>query len=260
MSIIKKMRKIYVTVFFVFLVSLFLFIISFVYLDKHNHKTSYYDISKDGQYIGTIKLDKFITEDKLVYKSVSATPFSDLFTEEHAKLDLDRRYNLEDYQKELFANGLAYLFYAENKNDHFSFLSRSASRFNYLSDVPARKGAFIFELASPLTYLPIIENYDFRRGKSQGFGSFIYLSGRELPPVKRFVTLTSTKDEKLKIGRRKIRTENLSLKIKGFPSGNVWVAKSDKSLSANHKPRIFLLTLNFVSSRLLIIKILPFSS
>ena len=225
-----QMRKIYITVLLVFIVSLFLFIISFVYLDKHNHRTFYYDISIGGQYSGTAKLDKFITEDKLIYRSVATMPFNTLFTEERIRLDLDRKYNLEDYQKELFANGVAYLFYAENKNDSVSFLARSVSRFNYLGNVPVRKGACIFEIGSPLTYLPIIENYDFRRGKSQSFSSFVYLSGRLLPPVKRFVTLTSIKDEYLKISHRKIKTENLLLKIKGCPPGNVWVAKSDRSL------------------------------
>ncbi len=232
------MRKIYIAVLLVFIVSVFLFIISFVYLDRHNHKTFYYDISTDGQYVGTAKLDKFVTEDKLVYRSVSTTPFKEFFTEERARLDLDRKYNLEDYQKELFANGVAYLFYAENKNDSASFLSRSVSKFNYLGNVPVRRGAYIFEIASPLTYLPIIENYDFRRGKSQGFNSFIYLSNRQLPPVKRFVTLTSIKDEYLKINHRRIKTENLLLKIKGCPPGNVWVAKSDRSIIMIEIPSI----------------------
>ena len=232
------MKKIYIMVLLVFIVSLFLFIVSFVYLDKHNHKVFYYNISLGGQYVGTVKIDKFITEDKLVYKSVSQTPFGQFFTEERARLDLDRKYNFEEYQKELFAGGLASLFYAENRNDSISFLSRSVSKFNYLGNVPARKGVFIFELGSPLTYLPIIENYDFTRGKSQGLISFIYLSDRLLPPVKRFVTLTSIKDEKLKIGRRKMITENLSLKIKGSPPGNVWVAKSDRSLMMIEIPSI----------------------
>ena len=76
------MKKIYIAVFLVFVVSLFLFIVSFVYLDKHNHKAFYYDISINGQYVGAVKVDKFVTEDKLIYKSISTTPFREFFTEE----------------------------------------------------------------------------------------------------------------------------------------------------------------------------------
>ena len=224
------MKKIYFMVIIIFIISVFLFVISFIYLDRHNHTTFYYNISFDGQYVGTAKVDKFVTEDKLVFKSVATTPFRELFTENRTRLDLDRRHNLEDYQKDLFANGGSYLFYAENKDDAVSFLSRFMSRFTYLAKIRMRRGIFVFEEDSPVTYLPIIENYDFKRGGAQGFSSIIYLPDSYLPPIKRFVTLTSIKDEYLKIGRRKMRVEKMLLKIKGLPAGSVWVAKSDKSL------------------------------
>ena len=232
------MKAIYITVLLVFVISVSLFVISFVYLDRSNHRVFYYDVAVDGQYAGTTRIDKFITEEKLIYKSVSKTPFRELFTEERVRLDLDAKYNLEDYQKELFASGLSYLFYAVRKGDNISFLTRSMSRFISLSSVPVRKGTFVFEEDSPVTYFPIIENYDFRRGSAQGFNSIIYLPDRQLPPVKRFVTLTSIKDEHLKIGHRKIKTENLLLKIKGLPSGSIWVAKSDRSLMLMEIPSI----------------------
>ena len=232
------MKKIYFMVITIFSVSLFLFVISFVYLDKHNHRAFYYNISIDGQYVGASKVDKFVTEEKLVFKSVATTPFCELFTENRTKLELDRRYNLENYQKDLLANGGSYLFYAENKDDSLSLLSRFMSRFTYLTKMHIRRGSFIFEEDSPITYLPIIENYDFKRGGAQGFNSIIYLPDSHMPPIKRFVTLTSIKDEYLKISRRKIKVENLLLKIKGLPAGNVWVAKSDRSLIMIEIPSI----------------------
>ena len=232
------MKKIYITVLLIFILSVFLFLVSFVYLDKHNHKTFYYTITIDGQYAGGVKIDKFITEEKLVYKAVSQTPFLELFTEKRERLDLDRKYNLEDYQKELFANGGSYLFYAENKGGSVSFLSRLMSAFGYLSNIPIRKSTFVFEEDSPVTYLPMIENYDFKSGRAQGFNSLVYLPDNRIPPIKRFVTLTSIKDEYLKISRRKIKTENMLLKIKGLPPGSIWVAKSDRSLMMIDIPSI----------------------
>ncbi|MFA6320673.1 MAG: alpha/beta fold hydrolase [Candidatus Omnitrophota bacterium] len=240
------MRKIYLTVFLIFIISVFLFIISFIYLDKHNHTTLYYDTAIKGQYIGTTKIDKFLTEEKIVYKSISSMPFRELFTEKKIRIDLDKKYNFETYQKELTANKALYLIYAENKDDSVSFLSKFMSSFRYLSGMPIRKGTFIFEEDSPVTYMPIIENYDFRRGRSQGFNSLVFLPSNDIPPLKRFVTLTSIKNEYLKIGHRKIKTENLLLKIKGLPPGNVWVAKSDKSLIMIEIPSIGLkMTRNF---------------
>ncbi len=240
------MRKIYLAVFLVFAVSVFLFIISFVYFDKHNHKILYYTLSIDDQYFGTEKIDKFVTEEERIYKSASNMPFRELFTEARTRLETDLRYNLRTYQKELFANGEAYLFYAENKNDSVSFLSRYISRFNYFDGMPIRRKTFIFEEESPITYLPILENYDFKKGGAQSFNSIIYSSDKEILPAKGFVTLTSIKNEYLKIGRSKIKSENLLLKIKGCPPGIVWVAKSDKSLLRIEIPSIGMkITRNF---------------
>jgi len=244
-------RKIYLLVILTFVASILLFISSFVYLDRYNHKTYHYNVSIEGQYAGSTRIDAFITEERRIYKSASSLPFNELFTEEKSRLDLSRDYELQDYQKELSANGAAYKFYLENKNGSISFLCRGQSRFAYLGNIPIWKKTFIFEEDSLLTYLPIIENYDFKRGGSQGFNSRICFPYKFIPPLKRFVTLTSIKDEYLKIDRRKIKTENLILKIKGYPQGSVWVAKSDRSVVLLEIPSIGLkFTRSFIPKEL----------
>jgi alpha-beta hydrolase superfamily lysophospholipase len=232
------MRKIYIAVFLVFVLSVFLFVVSFIYLDKHNHTVRYYNIYLNNQYTGISKVDRFVTEEKIIYKSVSSTPFRELFTEKHIRIDLSGKYALEYYQKELFANGVQYFSCIENKSGMILFLSRFMSRFSYLGNVPIRNSTFMFEEDAPVTYMPIIENYDFKIGGPQGFSALICMSDAQLPPIKRFVTLTSIRDEYIKIGRRKIKVENLLLKIKSLPQGNVLVAKSDKSLIMVDVPSI----------------------
>ena len=98
------MKKIYLMVLAVFIVSLFLFLVSFVYLDRHNHRTFYYSIFTDGQYTGGVKIDKFMTEEKLVFKSVAMTPFRELVTEKRTRLDLDRRILFKDERPSSYVN------------------------------------------------------------------------------------------------------------------------------------------------------------
>jgi len=95
---------------------------------------------------------------------------------------------------------------------------------------PGQRRAFIFEEDSPLTYLPIIDNYNFSSGRSQGFNALIMPQAFNMPPMKRFVILTSIRDEFIKIGSHKIKTENLVVKIRDLPQANMWVAKSDRAL------------------------------
>ncbi|MFH0764286.1 MAG: alpha/beta fold hydrolase [Candidatus Omnitrophota bacterium] len=234
------MKKIYITVICLFAASIVIFISSFVYLDKNKRKTYYYVINSSGRDIGIIKVDKFVTEDKLIYKTAALVPYGEIITENRSKIVYDRKYNLESYAAERTANGAVETISVEKKGGGVSFVSRLNSCFAFLEDIPTRKETFIFEENSPATYLPIIENYDFARGRSQGFSAISCFMDWELPPMKRFVTLTSIRDEYLKIGRKKIKTENLLLKIKNYPQGSVWVAKIDRSLIKIEMPAVAL--------------------
>ena len=224
------MKKFYILVSLFFVVTILLFLASFIYLDKAKHKTYYYVLNLGGHDIGTIRIDKFDTEDKLIYKSISTLPFSQLFTESKSRIVLDRRYRLETYSEDRSANGVTELLYIERNESSVSFLARFESEFAYLDNIPIKKDIFIFEADCPVTYLPLIENYDFRKGGVQGFNALSIFSQFSLPPMKRLVTLTSVKDETLKIDSKKIKTENLLLKIKNYSQGSIWVAKSDRSI------------------------------
>lgn len=224
------MKKIYIAVFIFLSLSLLLFIASFFYLDKVNHKTFYYLIRTSGRDSGTIKVERFVTENKIIYKSVTSLPFESVYTEYRARLVLDKNYNLESYTKERISGRVTDVLYLENFKNLVSFVSRYESGFACAENIPIRKETFVFEEDSPATYLPIIENYNFSRGRSQGFNAISCFNTWSLPPMKRFITFTSIKDEHLKIDSRKVKTENLLLKIRDYPQGALWVGKSDRAI------------------------------
>ena len=224
------MRNIYIAVAAFLLLSLLLFVLSFVFLDITKHKTYYYIVNADGRDIGTIRADKFITEDKLIYKSAASMPCSPQFTEYRTRLDLDRKYTLESFTKERMAGRATDLVYIENFRNMASFVSRFQSKFACVDGIPVKRGTFVFEEDSPVTYIPLIENYNFIRGRSQGFNALIPAASFSMPPMKRFVILTSIRDEYVKIGKRKIKTENLVVKIRDYPQANIWVSKADMAI------------------------------
>ena len=223
------MKKIYIAVFVIFLSGILLFISSLFYLDKQKHKLYYYVTSINGHDVETAKIDKYITDDRLIYKSQSSTPFNPLFSESKLRITLDRRYGLITYAKEDFGPGLKDTVYLENINNNVSYVATSRSEFACLTDLPIKEGAFIFDEYSPVTYLPILENYDFSMGRSQAF-NVITQESTLLPPMKRLLILTSIRDEYLKIGPRKIKVECLVIKIRNSPQGMLWVTKSGRAL------------------------------
>ncbi|MDD5495552.1 MAG: alpha/beta hydrolase [Candidatus Omnitrophica bacterium] len=223
------MRRFYVFLISIFITCVLIFIGSFIYLDKQSRKTFYYTISLEGHDVGTAKIDRYGTADKLIYKCAASEPLAPVYPDTKFKMVLDRHYNFEYYSKERSGAGAYENTYVENTRNGISFVSNLQSSFICISDIQARRGAFVFEEDAPITYLPMIENYDFRKGRSQGFNSLVLFSNA-LPPMKRFVTFTSVRDEYVKVGSRKIKTECLLVKIRNFPQATIWVSKQDKSL------------------------------
>ncbi|MBP7055957.1 MAG: alpha/beta hydrolase [Candidatus Omnitrophica bacterium] len=227
---IRTLRALYITILIVTVMLILLFIGSFFFLDRTSRKEYVYDIRVNDKVVGTVKIDRFATEDRLTYKAVSNTPYDPVFVESRSKISLNRKYSIESYVQERFTKeGVNLVTSIEAGNKQASYLSRFQSKVLYVDNLPIRKDTFVFIEDSPLTYMPIIENYDFRKGRSQGFNAITPFSPY-LPPIKRYVTFTSIRDEYLKIDGRKIKAENLILKIKNYPQYSIWVAKSDRKL------------------------------
>lgn len=244
------MRKIYLAVFIIFIVSVLLFIASLIYLDREKHKIYHYIVNSDDHDIEAVKIDKYITDDKIIYRSQDSTPYLPLLTECKSKITLDRKYNLLSYSKEGSGAGLQETVYLENTNNNISFVATSRSEFACLTDLPIKQGTFIFEEESPVTYLPILENYDFNIGRAQAFNVITQFSTL-LPPMKRLLILTSIRDEYLRIGSRKIKVECLLIKIKNSPQGMLWVTKSGRTLVGIEFPdKKIKITRSFLSKNL----------
>ncbi|MCM8761680.1 MAG: hypothetical protein NC933_06085, partial [Candidatus Omnitrophica bacterium] len=98
-------------------------------MDRLKRKTYHYVVNSGGRNIGTIRIDRFATEDKLIYKAILNMPFAPQYTEYRSRLNLDHKYNLESYTKERIANKVADVLYLENFKNTASFVSKFQSRF-----------------------------------------------------------------------------------------------------------------------------------
>ena len=143
------MRKIYLAVFIIFIVSVLLFVASLFYLDREKHNVHYYIVNADGHDIETVKIDKYITDDKLIYKSQSLLPFQLLLAESKSRITLDRKYVLMSYNQEDSGSGLRDTVYLENINNNIAYVATAGSEFACLTDLPIKQGTFVFEESSP---------------------------------------------------------------------------------------------------------------
>jgi dienelactone hydrolase len=229
------MKKIYIAVFIIFVISAVLFISSLFYLDREKHKVYTFNVTVDGRETGSIKVDKFVTDENILYRSRAATPFEPFFTESKERLILDRDFTLVSYFKECSGPGAADTLSVRNTADRISFVGTSCSEFAYLSDLPVKHRTFVFDAHSPLTYLPLLDNYDFQIGRAQAF-SVVTFASPLLPPMKGLLTLTSIRDDYIKIAKRKIKVEVMLVRMKNAPQGILYVAKYGRGLIALELP------------------------
>lgn len=223
------MRKIYLAVLAMLICGILLFAGSLLYLNWEKHKVFFYTVNLDGHDTGNIKVDKYITDDKVIYKSVDSGPFRPLFTETKSRITLDRLGNLTGYSKEQRGNGAQDTVYLESSGKKISFVATSGSEFAYLTGLDVKNGTLVFEEDSPATYLPILARYDFKLGRSQAFNVLTSFSTL-LPPMKRLLTLTSIGDEYIWIESKKIEVERLLIRIRNSPRGMLWVTKSARGI------------------------------
>ena len=240
------MRTIYISVICILVASLLLFIFSFVYLDRTNHKTYLYIINAGGRDIGMVKINRFRTEEKTLYKAVGETPLDAGTAQSRSEIIYDNKLGLESFETEDTANRVTDSYSIAIRDNLASYVSRRGAGFQALSGIPVKKDTIIFEQGSVLTYLPLIEGYDFRETVPQGLNTLIVFS-KSLPPIRRFSSMICLKDEYVKIagdpqaqrkGARKIRTYALALKIRDFPQSLIWVARSDKSIVKIEVPQL----------------------
>jgi len=223
------MRTIYAAVAAFVVIGAILFGVSFLYLDRENHKIYHYSFDINGRDMRSIRIDMFRTEDKRIYKSATMAPFLLYSTAYKERITLDKNSLFEEYAKDTYDQNEVRSISIRKGDRSVSFVDRFGPRFACIDKIPAKANIFIFDETSPLTYMPVISAYDFGVGGAQAFETLTPLTPLS-PPVKRLITLTSIKNEYLKIGTRKIKTENLILKIRGYPKGSVWVAKSDRAI------------------------------
>ncbi len=223
------MRSIYIAIVVAIVVSILLLIATFVYLEREKHQTYYYTVRVEDTPYGSLRVDRYVTEDKRIYKGVSQTPFSEDLTDSEERLTLSNQGELDEYREESSGMGAVEFNLIKNDKGVVSFLSSYGSRFAYLKSMPTKEDSFLLKDESLVTYMPLVEGYDFKKGRAQGFRTILYFDNA-LPPMKIVLTLTSIRDEYIKIDGWRVKTECILVRARGHPQITVWVSKADHSI------------------------------
>ncbi|MBL7158339.1 MAG: alpha/beta fold hydrolase [Candidatus Omnitrophica bacterium] len=203
----------------------------FLVFEKEQHERFCYMAEINTGEVQEVVIDKHKTEDRIIYRETAFYPRNIYGTKVNAKIVFKKKGHVFEkfFSEKRNGDTLAETTHIEGKPGAFDFLSSYNSRFSAAMDVPCRNDISVFSPRVLVTYLPLVEKYDFSRGGSQPFN--IFLLGRPLmPPARGKVVLTSIKDELLTYAGKTVKTECLIVKTNAAPEAKIWVSKKDKSI------------------------------
>ena len=226
------MRKVYF-----FLVIIIILVVSFIafaffFFEKEKHQSFLYAIKIADKKSGYIEIDRYKTENKIIYKSISFRPEELNVGIIHEKSVFDRKsFKLEKFDKECKNFGaITKAVHIKNNNDKtLDFLAEAGSKFSYLSGMAHVKDISVFDEESMVTYMPFVDRYNFSMGGAQSFNA-VYHSLSLLPPARSKIIFTSIRDEYINALGKKTKTECLVVRAKGIPEAYIWVSKKDRSI------------------------------
>ncbi|NQT21818.1 MAG: hypothetical protein HQ579_00070, partial [Candidatus Omnitrophica bacterium] len=231
------MKTIYTLFILSILLIMALLVASFVYLEKTSHWDFYYTIEDGGQIRGDIEMDVYLTEQSTLYKSRIRNPYQIDTGRKLVRMNVDKKTSfLKDYEEISLTGGIKKAFYLKRRGNAIDFLALAESEFAYLDNVEVKRDALFFDSISPVTYIPFIKLYNFRRGGSQSFNA-IRREGGLLPPSIFIITFTSIRDEYLKVNGRKIKTECIIIKSIVTDQIYIWVDKKRHDIVKIHIPK-----------------------
>ncbi|MCQ9207460.1 MAG: alpha/beta hydrolase [Omnitrophica bacterium] len=225
------MRKIYFFLILGVIIIISLTSFTFIFFEKEKHRNLFYSISRNSKYAGYVEVDRYRTEDRVVYKSMEFRP-QKLACEMIREKNVFNKKNflMRKFTRECIDYGaLTYGTYIKRDGEAFDFLARAGSRWSAASGITSVKNVSVFDKDSIATYIPFIDRYDFTRGGAQSFNA-LYLSSGLLPPGRGKIIFRSIRDEYINVQGKKTKTEFLAVKSKTLSGIHLWVSKKTRDI------------------------------
>jgi len=225
------MRNLYIVIAIALALVILLILFSFLFFEKEQHRHLFYATEINGEKKASVKVDRYKTADKIIYKSVSSLEreLKGLFLQEKIVFGKPG-FVFEKFSRETsFSGTIIDAAYIKSSPKAFSFLSRRDSKFSTVSRIHHDKEATPFDKTSLVTYRTLLDKYDFSAAGAQAF-NVLYLSSGFLPPARGKIILISVRDDFLSDSGKKIKTEYLIVKAKALPDIDLWVSKKTREI------------------------------
>lgn len=220
------MKKLTVMVVLVALFAVLLVVLAFLYIDISGHHSFQYEMLVGGKSFAFVKVDRYVTENKIVYKEHAKYPHSLGYPEVTEKLFLDKRTKtpLKFVKESQGIKGQKRLTHLEQKGEECDFLFVEHPSFLALEDFSTGENTMVFSPEDVMSYMPIIERYNFWKKGAQFFEIMIPVD-KALPPMRDKLGVRYLNEEYIPVMGRKVEAYGLVLDAGSIPEITVYVSK-----------------------------------
>ncbi|MBL7069731.1 MAG: alpha/beta hydrolase [Candidatus Omnitrophica bacterium] len=217
------MRRLYIILVMAVCISIILFVVAFFYIDTHRHTTFFYNIYQNQNIFSTARLDKYNTEDKIVYKSETLTPFHSVYDKHRRNLSINKKgLKVHSYNKKHLSEGVSMNIYIMRVDSSINFLAVGHSNFAYANRLPMNKDFVVFEKDAIISYFNLVDKYDFKLGGLQSIHALTH-TYTFLPPHKSDLEVWIHDEEIIEIAGKKIKAVCLKIKLPDKNEIYVWI-------------------------------------
>ncbi|MEE8359573.1 MAG: alpha/beta fold hydrolase [Candidatus Omnitrophota bacterium] len=200
------MKKLYLVLVAIICIAIILFVATFFYIDTHRRVSFIYNIYENDIPVASVKVDKYNTEDQIVYKSVTKTPLRSITGKYKRKLSIDKdTLRIHGYNKKYFSGRVNMNVYIKPVDSSVNFLALGHSNFCYTERMPVDKEFVIFEREAIVSYFNIMDKYDFKNERPQTL-SVLTHSYAFLPPQRNTIEVELKGEETVTLNDKKMRS------------------------------------------------------
>ncbi|MGB2600030.1 MAG: alpha/beta fold hydrolase [Candidatus Omnitrophota bacterium] len=232
------MKKLIITLVITAIFAVVLIVLAFLYIDFAGHKTFPYDVFVGDELLGSVKVDRYATEDKVIYKaradylnSVGCPLITEKLLSKKGKM-LPLKYTREISG----ARGASQTILIEQNEDKTDFLFLSPPRFFSMKDFETGHKTLIFSPYNIMTYMPVMERYNFWKKGTQFFEVMIPID-EPVPIFRDKIEVEYSGEEYISIMGRKAETELFTFRAKGLPEAKVFLSKYKHQILSLEVPK-----------------------
>jgi hypothetical protein len=201
--------------------------LAFVYIDLTGHKSFLYNITLMENPWGALVLDRYVTENMLIYKSRVSTPFSEGYPLCLSSLHLDRttkmpvKYTRED----LGVKGQKAVTSLAQKQDLTDYLFLEDPRFIKVENFSTGEKTTVYAPRDLMLVTALMERYNYWKKGTQYFEIMMPVPA-PFPPLRDKVSIRYVEDEYVNIMGRKIEAEVYVIGSRAVKETKVAVSKN----------------------------------